>query len=30
MMTMKSCCLLHAGIVLGLYFDPEGKGDMFL
>jgi hypothetical protein len=24
------CYLLHAGFLLGLFFDPEDGGDMFL
>jgi hypothetical protein len=28
--TPWSCCLLHAGIVLGLHFNPEDGGDIFL
>jgi hypothetical protein len=26
----KNPCLLHAGLFLGLFFDPEDGGDMFL
>jgi hypothetical protein len=25
-----ACFLLHAGFLLGLFFDPEDGGDMFL
>jgi hypothetical protein len=25
-----ACCLLHAGFLLGLLFNPEDEGDMFL
>jgi hypothetical protein len=25
-----ACCLLHAGIFLGLFFNPEDGSDMFL
>jgi hypothetical protein len=24
------CCLLHADFLLGLFFDPEDEGDIFL
>jgi hypothetical protein len=27
---LQSCYLLHAGFLLGLFFDPEDAGDMFL
>jgi hypothetical protein len=26
----SACCLLHAGFFVGLFFDPEDGGDMFL
>jgi hypothetical protein len=26
----EACCLLHAGFLRGLFFDPEGGGSMFL
>jgi hypothetical protein len=26
----SACYLLHAGFLLGLFFDPEDGGDMFL
>jgi hypothetical protein len=25
----SACNLLHAGFLLGLFFDPEDRGDMF-
>jgi hypothetical protein len=25
-----NCCLLHAGFLLGLFFNPEEGGDIFL
>jgi hypothetical protein len=25
-----ACCLLHADFFLGIYFDPEDGGDIFL
>jgi hypothetical protein len=25
----SACYLLHAGVLLGLFFNPEGGGDMF-
>jgi hypothetical protein len=28
--TNSYCYLLHAGFLLGLFLDPEGKGDMLL
>jgi hypothetical protein len=28
--TGSACCLLHAGFLLGLLFDPENRDDMFL
>jgi hypothetical protein len=28
--TRFACYLFHAGLFLGLYFDPENEGDMFL
>jgi hypothetical protein len=28
-MFYSACYLLHAGFLLGLYFDPEDEGDMF-
>jgi hypothetical protein len=27
--TGSACCLLHAGFLLGLFFNPEDGGDMF-
>jgi hypothetical protein len=27
---MFACHLLHAGVLLSLFFDPEDGGDMFL
>jgi hypothetical protein len=30
MHNVKHCCLLHAGFLLGLFFDPEYGGDIFL
>jgi hypothetical protein len=26
----SACYLLHAGFLLGLFFDPEDEGNMFL
>jgi hypothetical protein len=26
----SACCLLHAGLLLGLFFDPEDGRDVFL
>jgi hypothetical protein len=28
--TGLACCLLHAGFLLGLFFNPEDKGDISL
>jgi hypothetical protein len=25
-----ACCLIHAGVLLGLLFNPENAGDIFL
>jgi hypothetical protein len=27
---ISACYLIHAGFLLGLFFDPEDGGDMFL
>jgi hypothetical protein len=30
LLSCSACCLLHASILFGLFFDPEDGGDMFL